>query len=181
MDYYIGEIRIFPYSRIPSGWQAYNGQILNIQQNAALYSLVGTYYGGNGTTTFALPDLRSRVAVGLSTTNPTYNIIGTKGGAETVQLNTAQMPIHTHLVNASSQASTANLAAGNTLASTPSVSTIANENINVYAPSATQPQVTLADSTIGLAGVNAPHANIMPYNTLQVCICVTGGSYPSRN
>jgi microcystin-dependent protein len=100
MDAYLGEIRMFSGTFAPAGWQMCNGQLLPISQYTALFSIVGTTYGGNGTQTFSLPDLRGRVPVhqgqGIGTGN---YVLGENGGTESVTLTTTQMPAHTHLVN----------------------------------------------------------------------------------
>src|SRR5580658_3619125 len=102
-DNFVAEIRLFPFNFAPRGWAMCQGQILPISQNAALFSLIGTYYGGNGTSNFALPDLRSRVPLkfGTDATGNTYQI-GQDGGEETITLQTNQMPTHNHTVFGSS-------------------------------------------------------------------------------
>ena len=95
MEPFLGEIRMFPWDWAPKGWAQCNGALLGIPQYTALYSLIGTYFGGNGTSTFALPDLRGRVPVHRSTTNGTYSQ-GAVGGTETVTLTQGTMPAHNH-------------------------------------------------------------------------------------
>src|SRR6201997_2505227 len=103
VDPFIAEIRIFPFNFAPNGWAQCNGQLLPISQNTALFSLIGVYYGGNGTTTFALPNLQGSSAMhqGQSPGGSLY-IIGQTGGEQYVSLNDAQMPSHTHTMQASS-------------------------------------------------------------------------------
>jgi microcystin-dependent protein len=164
-DPFIGEIRMFAFSFAPRGWALCNGQLLPIAQNQALFSLLGTAYGGNGTTTFALPDLRSRVPVhqgqgpGLS---PYAE--GQAGGTETVTLAAAQMPQHTHPVTASSSAATSDNPAGRMLARSAG---------HIYHPEPGQHAVMNANM-LGEAGGSQPHGNIQPYLTVTFCIAVTG-------
>src|SRR5207237_4382628 len=91
---FLSEIRIFSFNFAPKGWTLCNGQLLPINQNQALFSLLGTQFGGNGQTTFGLPDMRSRIPVSMGT-----NVIGTAGGSESVTLSTSTMPTHNHFVN----------------------------------------------------------------------------------
>ena len=107
-DQYLGEIRMFAGNYAPEGWAMCNGQLLMINQNEALFSLIGTTYGGDGQTTFALPDLQGRVPVHTGRNNVTGTVypLGQKGGTETVTLVADQLPRHTHAVNAQSQAGT---------------------------------------------------------------------------
>src|SRR6201990_2665681 len=104
---FLGEIRIFPYNFAPRGWATCSGQILSIAQNTALFSLLGTYYGGNGQTTFALPDLRGRVPLhqGQGPGPPAY-VIGEQTGSENVTLLNTEMPMHNHLVSANESSDT---------------------------------------------------------------------------
>ncbi len=164
-DPFIGEIRMFAFSFAPQGWALCNGQLLPIAQNQALFSLLGTTYGGNGTTTFAVPDLRSRVPVhqgqgpGLS---PYAE--GQAGGTETVTLAAAQMPQHTHPVTASSSAAASDNPAGRMLARSAG---------HIYHPEPGQHAVMNANM-LGGAGGSQPHGNIQPYLTVTFCIAVTG-------
>src|SRR4051794_15347215 len=112
---FIGQITLFANSFPPKDWADCAGQLLPIQQYTALFSLLGTNYGGNGTTTFALPDLRSRVAIG-ATINTQDTPVGETGGAERVQITTGTMPLHRHSLNASSSSGTDNTPAGKVLA-----------------------------------------------------------------
>src|SRR5262249_11757094 len=110
---FLGELMLTGYNFCPQGWAAANGQLLPINQNQALFSLLGTYFGGNGQTTFALPDLRGRTAIGVGQgPGLTDRVVGEQGGAETVTLSTAEMPAHTHAAFGSTLAgNTANPAA----------------------------------------------------------------------
>lgn len=165
---FLGEIRLFPYTFAPRGWAFCAGQIMSIAQNTALFSLLGVTYGGNGQTTFGLPDLRGRVAVssgqGPGLSNYT---LGQVAGTETVTLTTNEMPMHNHLVNASSQASSA---------SRPSGAVPSGGGAYTGASDGT----VMNPSMIGVAGGSQPHENLQPYLTLNYCIALEG-IYPSRN
>jgi microcystin-dependent protein len=182
MDNFIGEIRIFPYNQIPKGWLACNGQLLPLNQNQALFSLLGVYYGGDGRTNFNLPDLRGRAIVGMGTSPKTQTpyTIGRAQGTETVQLNSTQLPLHTHNVMA------LNSTADSLLNAVPPVETIANPVIkpvtglavNAFSSSLASP-TTLPADTVVTAGQGAGHENRMPLLALIPCIA-TQGVYPSR-
>ena len=161
---FIGEVKVFGFNYAPKGWALCNGQLLSINQNQALFSLLGTTYGGNGQTTFALPDLRGRTPlhVGNGVT------LGQSAGQETHTLTTTEMPMHTHLVSASSATDNKTTATGSVWGASTS---------NPYAP---QSNTTMAPNAIGTAGQSQPHENRQPYLTLNFCIALVG-IYPSRN
>jgi len=163
---FLGEIKLFPMIYAPKGWALCDGSLLSISQNQALYSLLGTTYGGNGTTTFALPDLRGRTPVfygqGIA--------IGQSAGEESHTLSTGEMPAHTHMANASSLAATAKTPAGNTWA------VPANETTNTYQSAA---DGVMKGEALGTAGAGLPHSNMQPYAVLNFCI-ILAGIYPSR-
>ncbi|MEN3749953.1 tail fiber protein [Sphingomonas sp. HF-S3] len=174
-SFYIGEIRLMPFNFAPKYWAFCNGQLLAINQNTALFSLLGTYYGGNGINNFALPDLRGRVALGYGFNSiGSYNL-GDKGGVESVTLTTQQMPAHTHLLGVSTQDGNAASPAGAYLAN---VNRAGIGNLNAYA----DPQ----GNSVGLGSVgestgsNTPHQNMQPYQGMNYFIALQG-SYPSRN
>lgn len=170
---YIGEIRNFGFGRAPTGWAQCAGQLLPIQPNQALFALIGTTYGGDGKTTFALPDLRGRVAVGNSQTNVDYHL-GTKGGAETVALTQQQMPQHIHQFNARSEAGTTPAIAGNVISSAGGATPQ-----DLYA----QPVgngVPLNAGSLSTAGGGLPHENRQPLLATNYCIA-TKGLFPPRN
>lgn len=172
MDYFLGCIAIFPFGFAPKGWAQCNGQLLSIQQNAALFSLLGTTYGGNGTTTFALPDLRGRTILSYGTSPVGTNyVLGEVGGTETVTLLTTQIPSHTHSFNANTASGTAG-EPGDILASP--------TGINCY--NAPGSPVTLNPGSITplAGGASTPHNNLQPYLTLNFCIALQG-IFPSRN
>ncbi len=177
MDPFIAEIRMFAGNFAPRGWAFCNGQILSIAQNTALFSLLGTTYGGNGQTTFALPDFRSRVPVGTGQGPGLSDIdLGQQGGTETNTLIANQLPAHTHTLNASGNGPTVNTAAGNLLAS----QSRANGGTmpNVYAPNSNQ--VAMGTLAIGVTGGNQPFNNIQPYIGMNYIIALEG-IFPSRN
>ncbi|MGY3090569.1 microcystin-dependent protein [Hymenobacter sp. UYAg731] len=178
MDPFVGEIRAVGFNFAPRGWALCQGQLLAISQNTALFSLLGTNYGGDGRTTFGLPDLRSRLIVqpgqgpGLSN-----YVLGQLSGSESVVLTANQMPAHTHTlsgvtVNANSAAGTAAAPAGNVLGS--------NANVQHYAAS---PDAQMAASSVSgtttPAGSGNPHANTMPSLGLNYVIALQG-IYPPR-
>jgi microcystin-dependent protein len=173
MNPYLGEIRIFAGNFAPRGWAMCNGQILPISQNTALFSLIGTFYGGNGTSTFALPDFRSRAPVhqgngaGLSP-----YVLGETTGVETVTLLSSQMPLHNHAVNASSGAGTLVAASGAFWAADG-----ASRGGKLYASAG---GATMAAGAIGQTGGGVPHNNIQPYLALNFIIALQG-IFPSRN
>jgi microcystin-dependent protein len=165
---YLSEIQLFACNFAPRGYAFCSGQILPIAQNTALFSLLGTTYGGNGQTTFALPDLRGRVPVhpgqgpGLSNVS-----LGEVGGVETVTLTANQMPAHSHTANGTQAAATSTRPSGNV----PSGG-------GAYNP--TPDGSTLASGFIGSTGGSQPHENHQPYLGLNFCIAVEG-LFPSRN
>jgi len=169
---FVGEIRLFAFNFAPVGWALCNGQLLSISQNAALFSLVGTYYGGDGISTFALPNLQSRVPIGQGQgpgLSP-YNI-GQTGGLENVTLTGNQMPTHTHSVEASAVKGGLDSPAG----AVPGLNN--KEKDYDAAPDGT---TTMNASMIGTAGAGQPHPNIQPYLAITYCIALQG-IYPSRN
>jgi microcystin-dependent protein len=188
---FLGQIMLVPYNFPPRGWAFCNGQILSIAQNTALFSLLGTTYGGNGQTTFALPDLRGRVPVS-SGTGPglsSYNL-GEVGGVENTTLLTTQMPTHTHVATVGTLAGTLNAttASGNTR--NPTNATLAAEASGVTATynNAGGPGVQMASNSVAVAGApaiqtaggNQPFSLLQPYLTMNYCIALEG-IFPSRN
>ncbi len=176
MDAFIGMIAMFGFNFAPRGWMLCNGQLLSISSNTALFSLLGTTYGGNGTTTFALPNLQSRVPVGMGTGPGLSNYqIGQTGGTENVTLLSTQMPQHNHIMTASGDGPTQATASGASLASQ---GRTGGTMPVVYANGATTP-VDMASAT-SLAGGNQPHSNLQPYLAINYSIA-TQGIFPSRN
>jgi microcystin-dependent protein len=170
---FLGEIRTFAFNFAPVGWAQCDGQILPIDQNAALFALLGTFYGGNGIQTFALPDLRSRVGVHVGRGNglSPYNI-GDVGGQEGVTLTEGELPAHTHLAGG-------NQGGGNSLVPTECVwSADASGGSAPYSNAA--PNVNMSPNAIGITGSNFAHENRQPYLALNYCIAMQG-IFPSRN
>jgi microcystin-dependent protein len=179
MEPFIGQIMAVAFGYAPRGWAFCEGQLLPIAQNTALFSLIGTTYGGDGRTTFALPDLRGRVAVGMGRgTGLTQRNIGERSGAEVVNLVEQQMPSHNHEVAVSNAHGTEPLPAGKFLAGTfkPGRGTEAIES-NSYADSHDQ---TLNAQSISAAGGSQPHNNMQPYLGINYIIALMG-EFPSRN
>ena len=173
---FLGEIRMVGFYFNPRGWALCNGQLLSIAQNSALFSLLGTNYGGDGQNTFGLPDLRGRTPInygqgpGLSP----YDI-GSAGGSESVTLTTNQMPIHNHFVNAVSGVSTTDNPNG-VLAAIPGLSTDGTA-VNAYSNAASN--TTMSPSAIQNAGGGQSHPNIQPYLAVNFVIALEG-IFPPR-
>ncbi|RYG86183.1 MAG: phage tail protein [Alphaproteobacteria bacterium] len=172
---YVGEIRILPYSRgAPRGWQMCDGSLLQISQYEVLFNLIGTTYGGDGQSTFGVPDLRGRVPIHQGTGRGLSSYaLGQMAGTEEVTLTTQQMPAHNHLVIASSEAGSSSSPTANVLA------TVASEPF--YVDMATGGTAyPLPPATLTAAGGNVPHDNTAPTLTLNYCIA-WAGIYPSQN
>ncbi|SMB83897.1 phage tail protein [Deinococcus hopiensis] len=163
---FIGEIRPISFNFAPKGWAMCNGQLLPINQNQALFSILGTYYGGDGRTNFALPDLRGRMAVhaGLS-------VLGIRAGESFHTLTTAELPRHTHLLGASSRPATTPLPAGNLLAAPAQ-----GERLYGTGPVDT----ALSPDAVSSFGGGQPHENRPPFLVLNYIIALQG-IFPSRN
>lgn len=178
MDPFIGEIRLFAGNFPPVGWHLCDGSLLSINDNQALFSLIGTTYGGNGVNTFGIPDMRGRVPVGQGQgTGLTNRVIGQTGGASAVQLTEAQMPIHSHTVNVTNKvATTATIDAnvGFAANTTPSTGKVAR-----YAPTNATPGTLNSATILAAPGNGQSHSNVMPYMALTYIICLLG-MYPVR-
>ncbi|GEC14405.1 phage tail protein [Nitrobacter winogradskyi] len=171
---YVGEIRLFGFSRVPQGWLPCDGSLLSISQYDVLFSLIGTTYGGDGVTTFAAPNLCGRAPVhygagpGLSP-----RALGEMSGTETVTLLSTQMPQHDHPMIVTT-------GAANTKAITPNVEFGAVVGDTMYTNDVTgAAAVATAPTSTSVAGRNVPHDNLMPTLTVQFCIAFNG-IYPSR-
>lgn len=164
-DPYVGEIRVFGCNYAPRGWALCNGQLLPISQNQALFALLGTTYGGDGRTTFALPDLRGRTP--LHTGNGVS--LGQSAGEETHTLIVSEMPMHTHLVSGTN----ADAAAGS-----PAGGVWAASGANPFSTAA--PNTAMNGGSLAASGNSQPHSNMQPYLTMNFCIALTG-IFPSRN
>ena len=170
---FIGEIRMVGFNFAPKGWAKCEGQILQISQNEALFSLLGTTYGGNGVTTFALPDMRGRVPMSDGDgVNLTPRILGEMGGSETNTLNVSQMPAHSHTVNIVTAEGNQNNPAGNLLADT--------KLLDKEYSDETQSGATMNTNMIGVSGGSKPVNNLQPYTTVTFVIALEG-IFPSRN
>jgi microcystin-dependent protein len=170
-DPYLSEIRMFGGNFAPVGWALCDGSVLNIAENNALYALLGTTYGGDGQTTFGLPDLRSRIPVHtgtIPTTGTTYTQ-GQAGGSETVTLMTPQLPVHSHQAMA---------VAGTGNQTGPLGAVWAASASNLYTTAA--PNAAMAANAVGAAGGSQPHENMMPSLAINFIIC-TQGIYPSQS
>ncbi|HUP48147.1 MAG TPA: tail fiber protein [Thermoanaerobaculia bacterium] len=165
----LGEIRMTMLSSVPRDFIRCDGQLLAIAQNQALFSILGTRYGGDGVRTFALPDLRGRVPIHA----PTQAEIGAAGGEESHALTVAEMPAHTHSLMVMSAAATTSSPNGAVAASSPA--TLGD----VYGgPS--ERLAALAGGAVQSAGSGTPHQNMQPFMAVSFIICV-GGEYPSRH
>ncbi len=171
MDPFVAEIRIFPFNFPPTGWAFCDGQLLPISQNTALFSLLGTTYGGDGRSNFALPDIQGRAVMhpgqgpGLS-----LHDLGESAGEETVTLLAVETPAHSHAVGAN--ADDADLAVP---ANTRSLAT--SQGGFIYAPAANL--TPLSDQALSPTGGSQPHNNLQPYLTLNFCIALQG-VFPPR-
>jgi microcystin-dependent protein len=173
---FVAEIRPWALNFAPRGWALAQGQILPISQYTALFSLIGTYYGGNGTSNFQLPDLRSRVPMKYGQ-DPVGNqyVIGEEAGEENVTISSLQMPVHTHNVFGSN-ASTGNYndpAAGTALAT--------NDKGNFFYAPGNSTAIAINPGTVSTyMGGNQAHTNLQPYLAINWCIALVG-IYPARN
>ena len=161
---FLSEIRLMSFNFPPKGWAFCNGQLLPINQNQALFSLLGTTYGGNGMTTFALPDLRGRVPIHVGS----GHYLGQAAGQESVTITASTMPAHNHQVRVSS------VATGGTVGPTNNYLGGAN---NAYRSGGAT--TTLIPETVGTVGGSQPHENRQPYLTISFCIALQG-IFPSQ-
>lgn len=171
---FLGQLMIVGFNFPPRGWAFCDGQILPISQNQSLYSLLGTTYGGDGRTTFALPDLRSRrpIHVGHGPGLSNYSW-GQRGGAETVTLTTSQIPSHNHTLNAYGNDADALSPANHVWAKDPTGS------IATYSNSTTAAHVPMNANSVSAAGGSISHTNLQPFIALYFCIALQG-IFPSR-
>ena len=173
MDPFVAEIRIFPFNFAPKGWAFCDGQILPLSQNTALFSLLGTTYGGDGKSNFALPNMQGNAPMhpgqgpGLS-----LHDLGETGGSETVTLLESEIPVHSHTMVAFAGAGNRLVPGGNSIAR-------ANGSTPYLTNAPQPPTVNMADSAVTPAGGDQPHNNMQPYLTLNFCIALQG-VYPPR-
>jgi len=177
---FMGELRIMSFNFAPQGWAQCNGQLLSINQNQALFSLLGTTYGGNGQTNFALPNLRGRVPLHVGEGFVLGEVIGQASHTLTV----SEMPQHFHMLRGDGTTPAANNvgtpAAGMTFGQTTgSPASGAAFAYNMYA-AAPNSGTTLNPASIAMAGGNQPHENRQPFTVLEICIALQG-AFPSRN
>lgn len=167
-DSYIGEIRMFGFQRIPTGWAACDGSLLPIAEYETLFTLIGTTYGGNGVSTFALPDLRGRVPVhqGQGTGLSRY-VMGELSGTEEVTLFSTQMPTHTHPFNVTSAA------ASNKNPSNQLLGALTGDTTYISSTQGGTP-AQFAPLMVQMAGGSQPHSNMMPTLTVSYCISLYG-------
>ena len=169
-DQFLAEIRIFPFNFAPTGWAFCNGQLMPISQNTALFALLGTVYGGDGKSTFALPNLQGSVPMqpgqgqGLSLRD-----LGEMSGVENITLLVSEIPVHTHAISASNSDATERIATNQQ----PAVGVA----VSYYAPAANLN--AMAPTALALAGGGLPHSNMQPYLTLNFCIALQG-IFPQR-
>lgn len=173
MDPFVAEIRIFPFNFPPKGWAFCDGQLLTISQNTALFSLVGTFYGGDGKTTFALPNLQGNTMMhtgqgpGLS-----QRFLGEMGGEESVTLLTSEMPAHRHTLQGAITLATVSTPAAN-------LAMAKSSGGNAYKQTPFTPTAQMSPQALAVQGGSLPHNNLMPYLTLNHCIALQG-VYPPR-
>lgn len=170
MDPFVAEIRIFPFNFAPKGWAFCDGQLLPLSQNTALFSILGTTYGGNGKSNFALPDLQGRTPMqpeqgpGLS-----YRELGEQTGSDTITLITPEIPSHNHSMVMSTTLGTTKSPANNRIGQ--------SDGASVFTSSV--PNVSMASNSIAPAGADQPHNNMQPYLTVYFCIALQG-VFPPR-
>ena len=170
---FIGEIRMFGGNFAPTGWALCDGQLAQIADNNALFALLGTIYGGDGRTTFGLPDLRGRIPIHMGPgPGLTDRRIGVKGGQETVTVLTSQLPAHTHAMGASSQAGTASSPA----AAVPAAVGLTAQYSTAGASAGNEMDATAVSS----AGGDQAHNNVQPFQCVNFIIALTG-IFPSRS
>jgi microcystin-dependent protein len=172
-DQFVAEIRIFPFNFPPTGWAFCDGQLMPISQNTALFSLLGTTYGGDGKSTFALPDLQGNTPMqpgqgqGLSLRD-----LGEMSGVESITLLISEIPVHTHTIRASNEIAELQ-------APTPTTILGRSSGGNAYQTNTAANLVMMAPQTLSLAGGGLPHNNMQPYLTLNFCIALQG-IFPQR-
>jgi microcystin-dependent protein len=176
---FLGEIRCFGFNFAPAGWFLCNGQLLPIQQYSALFSLLGTTYGGNGTTTFGLPNLQGQIPMHWGATGPFPTSVGDTMGTTNVTLLQTEMPQHTHTVAVVAPGNINERIATPTAAAYMAGSASPNRAY-YYPPPALTINAPFSPKTIGIAGGSLPHDNMQPYLAINFCISYRG-IFPSRN
>jgi microcystin-dependent protein len=174
---YVGEIRCFGFNFAPRDWAFCNGQIIAISQNSALFAILGTTYGGDGQTTFALPNLEGQVPMHWGTGPAGFNtVIGEPQGTASVTLLLPELAQHSHQIEAADPAAAANRSAAPTATSFLSGS----KGSNIYQKSPVTPNVTFSPRAITPNGGSLPHDNMQPFLTVNICISLFG-IFPARN
>lgn len=173
---FIGEIRIFGFNFPPVNWAFCDGQIVSIQQHTALFSLIGTFYGGNGTTTFALPNFQGRSGVqqGTGPGLSTYNV-GETAGESVVTLTLGEIPLHNHAINTRAAGAITQAAR----IPTPQAFLGTSSPDALYNDATPNPMTSFAPAAIGFTGGTQPHDNLQPYQVVNFCVCLVG-IFPSR-
>jgi microcystin-dependent protein len=170
---FVAEIRMFGFNFPPRGWAHCNGQLMPITQNTALFALLGTFYGGNGQSTFALPDLQASAPLGMGNKGQglSTRVIGEMSGSEFVTLLESEIPFHTHAVRATNSPADVS-------SPTPTTALARSTGKQAYAPSDGN-NTPLAATAISVTGGDLPHNNLMPYLVLNFCIALQG-VFPQR-
>ncbi|HLL31450.1 MAG TPA: tail fiber protein [Allosphingosinicella sp.] len=164
---YVGEIRMFAGTFNPAGWEFCNGQLLPISENETLFQLIGTRYGGDGESTFALPNLQSRIPIHFGTgSSGTAYPMGTMVGTESVTLTVQQIPSHTHPLLASKDAASQSNAGGKVLG--------AQSPVSIYRPNAIAPNQAMNASSVTPVGGSQPHENMQPFLCINYIISLFG-------
>ncbi|HEX3672758.1 MAG TPA: tail fiber protein [Rhizomicrobium sp.] len=180
MQFYVGQLMMFAGNFAPAGWMACQGQLIPISEYETLFNLIGTTYGGDGQSTFGLPDLQGRVAVHQGQGGGLSNyVIGQKSGTETVTLNIQQIPQHNHMLTANAAGGNQSVPAGNSVLATEVSTATGGGNAFTYAAQGGA-QATMANTSIGFSGGSQPHDNIQPILAITYCISMFG-VYPSQN
>ena len=178
MDPFVAEIRIFPFNFAPKGWAWCDGQLMPLSQNTALFALLGTTYGGDGKSTFGLPDLQGRAPMHTGAGNPAQgpglspHTEGESAGSATVTLLQSEIPAHAHTMRA-------NTDIADVQTPSPNRSIARSQNANAYKPPSGQPVVQLSPAALAPAGGDQPHNNLQPYLTLYFNISLVG-VFPPR-
>ena len=177
---YVGEIRAFGFNFNPMGWAQCNGQLLSISSNAALFSILGTTYGGNGTTNFGLPNLQGQIPMhwGAAAGGGQPTVLGQPQGTPNVTLTTQQLPSHTHTATGAQAAQASQRTAAPNANATSFLAQSEPPN-HAWQSSPTTPNTQFAPNAISIAGTSLPHDNMQPYLTLNFCISLFG-QFPSR-
>jgi microcystin-dependent protein len=176
---FVAEIRIFGFNFAPTGWAQCNGQLLPISQNTALFSLLGTYYGGDGKSTFALPNFEGNVPLNQGQgPGLTDRVLGETSGSASITLLSSEMPIHNHNFVGATENATTVTSSGNQLANGFTGNLQGNVQAKMYSTANSNAQMNV--NAIGITGSSLPHNNMMPFITLNFCIALQG-IFPPRS